>query len=61
MECDHVKRSPPSPQLFELTQSAHETFDSRESTVTSRQHSVQNWFMLCEQHRRVVEEVELNH
>ena len=46
---------------YELTQFAHETFNGCESTVTSRQHSMQTWFPLGEQHRRAVEEVEQNH
>ena len=38
--------APPPLPIRELTHSAHETFDSRESAVTSRQHSVQSWFTL---------------
>ena len=36
--------------LSELTQAVHEIFDSRGSTVTSQQHSVQVWAALRGQH-----------
>ena len=38
----------------ELTQAVQETFDSRASAVTSRQHSVLVWFALREQLRKTI-------
>ena len=40
--------------MDELTQTAHETFDSRVSAVTSRQHLVLIWFGLQEQQGKTV-------
>ena len=44
-----------------LTQSAHETFVSRLSMVTSRKHSVQIWFALRERQGKTVVVVEHSH
>ena len=51
-------QSTPPPPVSRLTQTAHETFESHGSAVTSRQHSAQIWFALREQHGKAIGIVE---